>query len=163
MELDWVRNLILDLLVGALFFMLGLAVESPGVRQANEKLDQLEARQSDIVQDIEDQGEATAERHKVLAQEISAVRGAVVNIVPGTGNDEQEPKLGVVTTNLRLRVSPSTEGSVLLVIPAGLPVEIIEERDDWSRVHAFDYAAGRLREGWVASEYLRPWKAYDEE
>lgn len=67
-----------------------------------------------------------------------------------------------VTDNFRisLRRGPSIENKILKFVPSGLPVEVVEMRDGWSRVHIMDGGDGVV-EGWVLSRYLvnrLPWE-----
>lgn len=67
-----------------------------------------------------------------------------------------------VTDSFRisLRRGPSIENKILRFIPSGLPVEINENRDGWSRVRLLEAQDGIL-EGWVLSRYLikrLPWE-----
>ena len=67
-----------------------------------------------------------------------------------------------VTDNFRisLRRGPTIENKILRFIPSGLPVEVEETQDGWSRVHVLEGEDGIL-EGWVLSRYLinrLPWE-----
>lgn len=56
-----------------------------------------------------------------------------------------------VTTAVNVRSGPSTGSEVLRVAAAGDEVQLIEEREGWSRITWADGA-----EGWVASRFLEP-------
>ena len=67
-----------------------------------------------------------------------------------------------VTDSFRisLRRGPSIENKILRFIPSGLPVEINETQDGWSRIRLLEAEDGIL-EGWVLSRYLvkrLPWE-----
>lgn len=61
---------------------------------------------------------------------------------------------------ISLRRGPSIENKILRFVPSGLPVEIYESQDGWSRVRLLEGEQGIL-EGWVLSRYLikrMPWE-----
>jgi SH3 domain protein len=67
-----------------------------------------------------------------------------------------------VTDNFRisLRRGPSIENKILKFLPSGLPVEVLESEEGWSRVRPLEPDEANL-EGWVLSRYLivrLPWK-----
>jgi SH3 domain protein len=67
-----------------------------------------------------------------------------------------------VTDNFRisLRRGPSIENKILRFVPSGLPVEILETQDGWSRVKILE-GEDAILEGWVLSRYLvnrLPWE-----
>ncbi|MFC1533962.1 TIGR04211 family SH3 domain-containing protein [Thermodesulfobacteriota bacterium] len=66
-----------------------------------------------------------------------------------------------VTDNFRisLRRGPSIENKILKFLPSGLPVEVLETVEGWSRVSPMEPDNGM--EGWVLSRYLitrLPWE-----
>lgn len=67
-----------------------------------------------------------------------------------------------VTDSFRisLRRGPSIENKILRFIPSGLPVEVYETQEGWSRVRVLEEDEGVL-EGWILSRYLvrrLPWE-----
>jgi len=61
---------------------------------------------------------------------------------------------------ISLRRGPSIENKILRFVPSGLPVEIYESQDGWSRVRLLEGEQGIL-EGWALSRYLinrMPWE-----
>jgi len=71
-----------------------------------------------------------------------------------------------VTDSFRisLRRGPSIENKILKFLPSGLPVEISESQDGWSRVQLSENGRTYMQ-GWVLSRYLvtrLPWKVQAE-
>ncbi|NVL90711.1 MAG: TIGR04211 family SH3 domain-containing protein [Desulfobacterales bacterium] len=71
-----------------------------------------------------------------------------------------------VTDSFRisLRRGPSIENKILKFLPSGLPVDISESQDGWSRVQLSESRGGYMQ-GWVLSRYLvtrLPWKVQTE-
>jgi len=67
-----------------------------------------------------------------------------------------------VTDSFRisLRRGPSIENKILRFIPSGLPLEVYETQEGWSRVRVLEEDEGVL-DGWVLSRYLvrrLPWE-----
>lgn len=67
-----------------------------------------------------------------------------------------------VTDSFRisLRRGPSIENKILKFLPSGLPVEVFESQEGWSRVCPLESGRGSI-EGWVLSRYLiirQPWE-----
>jgi len=67
-----------------------------------------------------------------------------------------------VTDSFRisLRRGPSIENKILKFLPSGLPVEVFESQEGWSRVRPLESGRGSI-EGWVLSRYLiarLPWE-----
>ncbi len=67
-----------------------------------------------------------------------------------------------VTDSFRisLRRGPSIENKILRFVPSGLPVEILESEEGWSRVLVSE-GEGQALEGWALSRYLitrEPWE-----
>lgn len=67
-----------------------------------------------------------------------------------------------VTDSFRisLRRGPSIENKILKFLPSGLPVEVFESQEGWSRVCPLESGRDSI-EGWVLSRYLiirQPWE-----
>ena len=67
-----------------------------------------------------------------------------------------------VTDSLEItfRTGPSTENKIITFIRSGQPLEVLESREDWSRVRLIGPELGHT-EGWVLSRYLstqQPWE-----
>lgn len=67
-----------------------------------------------------------------------------------------------VTDSFRisLRRGPSIENKILKFLPSGVPVEVLESEDGWSRVQPLAQGEGGIK-GWVLSRYLiarQPWE-----
>ncbi len=67
-----------------------------------------------------------------------------------------------VTDTLRvtLRAGPSIKYKIVTMLSSGQSVEVIEEKDDWSRIRVTDGAAN-AEEGWVLTRFLitrAPWE-----
>jgi len=67
-----------------------------------------------------------------------------------------------VTDSLEItfRTGPSIENKIITFLRSGQPLEVLESRDDWSRVRITGPEAGYM-EGWVLSRYLstqQPWE-----
>jgi SH3 domain protein len=67
-----------------------------------------------------------------------------------------------VTDSLEItfRTGPSTENKIITFITSGQPLELLESREDWSRVRLIGPELGHM-EGWVLSRYLskqQPWE-----
>ncbi len=67
-----------------------------------------------------------------------------------------------VTDSFRisLRRGPSIENKILKFLPSGMPVEILESQEGWSRVQALEPGKRSIK-GWVLSRYLitrPPWE-----
>ena len=59
------------------------------------------------------------------------------------------------------RSGPSIENRVLALLSSGEPVEVLQSRDDWSRVRLLG-SDRKSQEGWILTRYLirrPPWKA----
>jgi len=66
-----------------------------------------------------------------------------------------------VTDSLEItfRTGPSIENKIITFLRSGQPLEVLESREDWSRVHLIG-TEGPM-EGWVLSRYLsthKPWE-----
>ncbi len=67
-----------------------------------------------------------------------------------------------VTDSLEItfRTGPSTENKIITFLLSGQPLEVLESREDWSRVRLIGLESGN-KEGWVLSRYLstqQPWE-----
>ncbi len=67
-----------------------------------------------------------------------------------------------VTDSFRisLRRGPSIENKILKFLPSGMPVEVLESREGWSRVQPLEPRQRSIK-GWVLSRYLitrLPWE-----
>jgi SH3 domain protein len=67
-----------------------------------------------------------------------------------------------VTDSLEItfRTGPSTENKIITFLRSGQPLEVLESREDWSRVRLTGPELGHV-EGWVLSRYLskkQPWE-----
>jgi SH3-like domain-containing protein len=69
----------------------------------------------------------------------------------------REHEIRVASDSLRLRNFASEDAEVVLLIPKGSAVELVEEVEGWCRVRVMNFATGELIEGWVAAEFLRDW------
>jgi SH3 domain protein len=61
---------------------------------------------------------------------------------------------------ISLRRGPSIENKILEFLPSGMPVDVLEEEDGWSRVTIMDSDDNKVT-GWVLSRYLihrLPWE-----
>ncbi len=61
---------------------------------------------------------------------------------------------------ITLRTGPSSQNRVIALPRSGQPVEVLESKDDWSRVRLLEHRQGNL-EGWLLSRYLitrQPWE-----
>ncbi len=68
------------------------------------------------------------------------------------------------TFRISLRRGPSIENKILQFLPSGLPVEVLDSQEGWSRVRPIDLDP-TSPEGWVLSRYLitrLPWKTQAE-
>jgi SH3 domain protein len=68
-----------------------------------------------------------------------------------------------VTDSLKvtLRTGPSTENKIIAMLSSGEPVEIVEIRDDWTRIRLLN-PESEQKEGWLLSRFLikrQPWEA----
>lgn len=62
---------------------------------------------------------------------------------------------------ITLRTGPSAENKIIDMLSSGEPVEILEIRDDWTRIRLLNPESER-KEGWVLSRFLierQPWEA----
>ncbi len=59
-----------------------------------------------------------------------------------------------------IRTGPSIENKIINYLDSGQQVEILESKDDWSRIRVLEHRLGNM-EGWVLSRYLitrKPWE-----
>ncbi len=64
------------------------------------------------------------------------------------------------TLSVTLRTGPSTEHRIMLSIPSGQLVEILESQEEWCRVRLIGHSQGDI-EGWMLRRYLitrEPWE-----
>ncbi len=64
------------------------------------------------------------------------------------------------TFEITLRTGPSNQNRVIALPRSGQSVEILESKDNWSRVRLLEHRQGKL-EGWIMSRYLitrQPWE-----
>jgi SH3 domain protein len=54
---------------------------------------------------------------------------------------------------IMLRTGPSTENKITAMLSSGEAVEILETREDWTRIGVLD-SEGEQREGWVLTRFL---------
>lgn len=151
-----IQSLLQGFLLNLLFFLLSLYVTNPVGKEFPKRLDRLESGQAAIVESIDDQ-------KKEESLELAAIRQALQELADDVDVKEPaEANLRIAQTNLHLRSTPSADGTVLLTIPKGSSVEILEERGEWCRVKAMNFARGQFAEGWSATEYLQEWEHLDD-
>ncbi len=157
---SWLQGFFVNLL----FFLLSLIYSTRSAKENAARLDVLESGQAAIVEAVEGKAEEVQDNQEDQELELAAIRQALENLAEAVSESESPPSLNlrIAMASVRLRSEPSTDSDVLLGIPKGFPVEIVEELEDWCRIQVMDFASGELAEGWVAKEYLREWDEVDD-
>jgi hypothetical protein len=150
----WVRQFLQNLL----FFLLGLAHNYVNTAHTTTRLDQIQETQGAIEEALTDDQEGRDTEREARSAELAAIRAAISRLAEGRDEDAGISRhIRITSENLRLRVSPSIDAEVLLAIPRGSAVQVVEEADGWCRVWIINFASGDSVEGWVTTEFLTEW------
>lgn len=145
-------------LLAILLALVSLVHQFSVAKETTERLDQLEESQASIAEALEEAEEGEDQEREARALELAAIRQALADLAEHQQDGSQsELHLRLVSDNLPLRASASLDSEVILLIPKGSAVEVVEEIEGWCRVRVMNFATGELIDGWVGAEFLQVW------
>ena len=159
---DGVPHWLQGFLINLLFLLLGLWISNQGAEQIDDRFARIEAGQAQVVQELEAEAERRRESQDAQDSELELLRDALAFSSEAALESHSNPNLLIVSVNLRLRSGPSAEAPILMTIPLGQAIEVVEQSDAWSKVTVMDFTSGEMATGWVASRYLQPWDSLDD-
>jgi len=143
-------------LLNVLLFLLGLFFQHSGTEKVIGRIERLSNDQASTAAKLEELEEAEYEAREERAEEIAFIR-QVLEMTEAHRRAPEVHTLRVSTENLRLHASPSLDSDVLMIVPKGNTVEVLDEEGTWCKVRVFNFATKETVEGWVASQFLLDW------
>ena len=140
-------------LLSLLLFLLSLLYQRAGTEEILGSIEELSKTEASTVTKLEEIEEAEDEER----EEVALVRQALEKIVEAGQTEEDLHELGVAAENVRLRASASLDSEVVMIVPKGNTVEVVDEEGSWCKVRVFNFTTKRTVEGWVARELLLDW------
>jgi len=89
-----------------------------------------------------------------LMREHMKIEPPAENTNEGTSNNQTQKGIVTASGGLNLREAPSTTGNVLVTIPKGTTVDLIQKQDQWYKT------TYQSKTGWIFAEYVSPATKY---